>query len=1096
MGIRSLDPPVEPRPDRVARIRRVILLYAAFAAAWILFSDFALSLLVDDAAALARFSVLKGWLFVAVSTLALLIALRARPGDGRSTVEALPADADHRLRTLVRPLAALTLVILAITAVAILFVYRQQRANEANQLEAVVDLRTAQINNWLAERRAQAEFAATSALFADLYTKWHDKGDAESAGRLISRLIDFRKAGGAQSVLVLDERGDVVLGEAHAAGEHAPELAAAAEAALATGNVQMTTDYGHGGAAPAPRIDLVAPLRRTGTPPRAAIVLRLDPKVFLFPTLDTWPVPSDSATTFLVRRDGDQVRDLKSKQGALSVDTAELVPARVIRGDAPFGRAIDGVDFRGNAVLGVVRPVHDTDWYLVAKEDRAEIVAAMLPSALWILAIGLLALFASAVGIYNVRQRQLLNLAWVERAGQAEKLRALQMVQAITESSTDMIFAKDLAGRYLLFSRAACEAVGKTRGDVVGRDDYSLYPAREAEILIANDKRVIQENRVLSFEEEITTPAGSSFNLVTKGPLHDGNGKVIGLFGIARDITQRRRAEATLRASEERLRLFVEYAPAAIAMFDTQMNYIAVSRRWLADYGLPASDLIGRNHYDVFPETPQSWKDVHKRCLAGAVERSDGDPFPRLDGRLDWTRWEMRPWRDENDAIGGALLFSEVITERMRMQAENERAAALVTATLESTDNGILVADESGRIVMWNRRLLDLVPDLTEEVLRTGNRAAILEHVVHLFADKSQVRATGRHIDNRPEYTDLSTVPLTDGRYMERFTQPMLTEGRVAGRVWSFRDVTAREQAIADAKTRSRELEEKVRTRTADLELAIAERTASEQLARLIANNIPGRVAYWNSDMRCVFVNRIYCEFFGKAKEQLIGRTIEEIFGDTRYRAILPRVRGVLGGEPQRFEREERNAEGQLLTTLVHYIPDRQESGIRGFFVLASDVSDVRRSERHLHELNEELVRARDRADAANRAKSAFLANMSHEIRTPMNAIIGFTHLLQRDLRDTGAGGTAGQGRRSGASPADDHQRHPRSVEDRVRQAHPGRRRLLARRAAIAHLRAGGRSRARQGSRTRRRYRPCAATCCAATRPGFRRRCSTCSATR
>src|SRR5882672_4612511 len=555
---------------------------------------------------------------------------------------------------------------------------------------------------------------------------------------------------------------------------------------------------------------------------------------------------------------------------------------------------------------------------------------------------------------------------------------------------------------YARFNRAACATVGKTRHEVLGRDDHALYPAHEVAILVANDARVIAENRILNFEEEVTTRNGLACALVTKGPLHDARGRVIGLFGIAHDITERRRVEAVLRASEERLRLFVEHAPAAIAMFDSNMNYIAVSRRWLTDYGLAPRDLTGLNHYAVFPATPREWKDAHQRVLAGAVERSDGDPLPRADGSIDWVRWEMHPWHNESGGIGGALLFSEVITERRRMQAETERATALVAATLESTDNGVLVADETGRIVMWNRRLFDLVPGLSEDVLRTGERAKILEHVVHLFADREGVRRTGREIDRRPDYTDLSTVPLTNGRFMERFTQPMFVEGRVAGRVWSFRDVTARERAIADAQTRSRELEAKVKRRTEDLELAIAERTASDQLARMIANNIPGRVAYWNRDTRCVFVNMMYCQFFGKAKEEIIGRTMIEIFGEERFRANEEHVNGVLGGQPQRFEREETSADGQTQITLIHYIPDRHVAGIRGFFVLASDVTDVKRTERHLQDLNEQLIRARDRADAANRAKSAFLANMSHEIRTPMNAILGFTHLLQSDLRTPG----------------------------------------------------------------------------------------------
>jgi PAS domain S-box-containing protein len=1120
MAVQS--PPVDTmRSTSTGKVLRVVVIYAVCAVAWIVCSDLLLDVLVENTTTRARIGTFKGWLFVAVTAALLFFVLRAH---GRPSADAVATQPDQSegFRPLVWPLVLVSAIVVALTSASIMLAYRHEQADDASTLEAISDLRLAQISNWLAERRAQAQFASTSALFADLYKRWRDGGDAQSVERLIHRLIDFRTAGGAQAVLVVDESGSVVASESPAQEPHAPELRDAALRALATGKVQMTSIYGGGSPATPLRIDIVAPLLQTGTPARAAIVLRLDPKVFLFPTLDAWPFPTTAGATHLMRREGDVLIGYGNNRVLkVPVTKPSLLAARFVRGEIPYGRAGEGLDFRGIPVLGALRTVPDTDWYLVAKIDRSEILASVAKDAVWIIAGGLLALIAGWFGVYHLRQRQRYNLALLERAAQAEKLRALQLVEAITEGSTDSIFARDLDGRYLLINRAASADLGQSREAILGRT---------VEPLNANDARVVAENRILTFEEETPRGEGHATHLVTKGPLHDADGKVIGLFGIARDITEQRRAEATLRASEERLRLFVQHAPVAIAMFDRAMNYLAVSQRWFADYALGERDLVGLSHYDVFPQLASHWKGVHERCLTGSVEQSEGDQMARPDGSIDWVRWEMRPWHDESGAIGGALLFSEIITERRRteaalresekrldlalsaagmgvwewnlqtdqvfwsreamaiasgratpgasgtytlqefiervleedratlltgaraaieshsifsvefrfrrldgevrwlsnlargeydadgkplrligtvhdvterkrMQAENERAAALVTATLDSTDNGIVVADESGRIVMWNRRLLDLVPNLPEEVLRAGSRAAILEHLIHLFADRDAVRRSGREIDSRPDYTDLSTLALTDGRFIERFTQPMLVEGRVAGRVWSFRDVTARQRAIADAETRSRDLEAKVKQRTEDLQTAIAERTAADEMAMLIANNIPGRIAYWSRELHCVFVNKVYCQFLGTDKSEIVGRSMMEIVGATLFRAVEERVRAVLRGEPQRFEREERAANGHEVNTLIHYIPDRSEDGIRGFFVLASDITDAKRNERHLQELNDELTRARDRADAANRAKSAFLANMSHEIRTPMNAIIGFTHLLQRDVR-------------------------------------------------------------------------------------------------
>ena len=129
-------------------------------------------------------------------------------------------------------------------------------------------------------------------------------------------------------------------------------------------------------------------------------------------------------------------------------------------------------------------------------------------------------------------------------------------------------------------------------------------------------------------------------------PLFDESGRLTGAVNMLVDISERKRAEAALAERQAQLAVFVEHAPAAIAMFDREMRYLAVSRRFVLDFRLPQdAQLIGRSHYEMFPDIPQRWRDIHARVLAGEELSQEEDQFTRQDGRTDWVRWSMAPWR-------------------------------------------------------------------------------------------------------------------------------------------------------------------------------------------------------------------------------------------------------------------------------------------------------------------------------------------------------------------------------------------------------------------------------------------------------------------
>ena len=376
-----------------------------------------------------------------------------------------------------------------------------------------------------------------------------------------------------------------------------------------------------------------------------------------------------------------------------------------------------------------------------------------------------------------------------ERRQVQEALReSEERFRTFTRQSRDGIIMVDSAGRIVEWNEGEEALTGISRSEALGRPLWEVqfrlapgerrtatFAAAARKVIVKGLKEGIHLRRLI--EEEIERPDGSR-RFVQSRIFAIQSGREILACAICRDITARKQMEDALRESEEQLRLFVAHTPAAVAMFDTEMRYLLASRRWLADYHLGERDIIGRSHYEVFPEIPERWKEIHRRCLAGAVERAEADPFPRADGRTDWVRWEIHPWRKSSKAIGGLIVFSEVITTRIEAEVRTttlrEMAAALsAAATCEqiaavvagralpgvgAESGGIYLLDEAGEALHlvggagtppeWAdaaRRLPLSAATLTTAVVRTG-KAVWVENgneIPALFPDSPALHPSG-----------------------------------------------------------------------------------------------------------------------------------------------------------------------------------------------------------------------------------------------------------------------------------------------------------------------------------------------------------------
>ncbi|MEZ5336418.1 MAG: PAS domain S-box protein [Methanolobus sp.] len=224
------------------------------------------------------------------------------------------------------------------------------------------------------------------------------------------------------------------------------------------------------------------------------------------------------------------------------------------------------------------------------------------------------------------------------------------------------------------------------------------------------------------------------------------NNRVVKLYGTLQDITERKNAEIKLIENEEVLRLFIEHAPVSLAMFDKDMKYIAVSKRWHSDFGLDGTNLEGLSHYKLFPEISEEIKEVHRRGLQGEVIHDDESYFMRADGSVQWLRWEVRPWKKADDTIGGIILFIEDITERKLAQDKLSENEEILRLFIEHAPVSLAMFDQNMRYMAvskhWlsdlsidNRNIIgmshyDLLPQIGDEWKEIHQRALHGEVIV------------------------------------------------------------------------------------------------------------------------------------------------------------------------------------------------------------------------------------------------------------------------------------------------------------------------------------------------------------------------------
>jgi two-component system sensor histidine kinase/response regulator len=473
---------------------------------------------------------------------------------------------------------------------------------------------------------------------------------------------------------------------------------------------------------------------------------------------------------------------------------------------------------------------------------------------------------------------------------------------------------------------------------------------------------------------------------------------VFSLVGIAFGELQQRLQDALrenrlLLDEGARTAAIVESSDDAIIGKDLQGIVTSWNRGAERLFGYTASEAIGQPLLQIFPA------DLHHEERAILQRLARGERIEHLetvrrhkDGRLVMVSATISPIRDHHGRVIGASNIAHEITQRKEVEAElNVRRAQLEDEVVQRTEDlraredflQTLTDNLPGMVAYWRNNVCEFSNEANAAWFGLTREQIVGIHARDLLGDEayeSRQPLVQQLMAGEPYRVERTLVNAKgEARHLWSHYMPYRRGGKVDGFFVMQSDVTPIKEV-------------ELRLRESNAELARA-----EAFARTIAENIPGRVVYWTRDHVCSYANRHFCEWFGRTREEVIGRTIEQIFGAEHLAKRRARIDAVLAGESQVFEREEPGPDGRTHTTWVHYIPERRDDEVVGFFVLVHDITELKEAQRQLQVLNNSLAQARDAADAANRAKSEFLANMSHEIRTPMNTVLGLTRLLQRE---------------------------------------------------------------------------------------------------
>ena len=290
------------------------------------------------------------------------------------------------------------------------------------------------------------------------------------------------------------------------------------------------------------------------------------------------------------------------------------------------------------------------------------------------------------------------------------------LLRAVTEGSPDPIFLKDRNSRILLANAATCAAMGKPADQILGKTDSEVYadPAVGCAVM-ENDVRVRESGQTLLVEEVVPGPDGPRTYLSTKTPYRDPDGRVLGIVGVARDITDRKRAETALREKERLLQDVIDGSTSPIFLKDRDGKFITINTSLERMTGMSREDLKGKTDYDIAPqEVADDWRTHDTRVMATGQAIQIEEVADLQDGHHVFLANKF-PLVDSGGQVYGVGSISHDITDRKRMEDALRKSEQELRALAEAVPNIVWATRSDGWNIYFNQQWMDYTGLTLEE---------------------------------------------------------------------------------------------------------------------------------------------------------------------------------------------------------------------------------------------------------------------------------------------------------------------------------------------------------------------------------------------